>query len=306
MLGVRYALLLTGTLASTIHGTAAAEETVPTQSLPSAPASPSAAAASDAAPAVSAQGASPPSAPAASPPPPAAAPQLPATETQPRVAGPAPTSPRLPPASAPPFANWNIGAGLGANDSAYYGVAAYGISAPSAPSYHVGFERRIHRNSWLTFTGSFTHSSYDLAVQSQLDPPTRTSINYQTTGASAMLGIRQAFDTDVVEFSLFAAAVGAWFWTGGDVLDQGETIPAAQPGGFARTLGFTSGIAVERKLIERLSVRLSSEIFSLAWSKSTPGQSYEQSTGEEPPPETHHSQTTSVHVSPAIDLRFYF
>jgi len=150
------------------------------------------------------------------------------------------------------------------------------------------------------------HSSYDAPVSSQLDPPTRTSINVQNTTAAALLGIRQALITDIVELSWYGAAAGAWYWTGGDMLEEGETAQGQLPGGFARSLGFSSGITIERQLIDRLAVRLSSEILSLQWSKSTPGQTYEQSIGEEDPPVTRYSQTTILHVAPAIDLRFYF
>jgi len=225
-----------------------------------------------------------------------------------RVAAPTLAASPLPAEPPPPKAqpNWNIGAGIayGSGDSAAF--VGYSLSAPSTPAYRVGFERRIYRGCWLAFTGSLLHSSYDAPVSSQLDPPTRTTVNVQNTTAAALLGIRQALITDIVEFSWYGAAAGAWAWTGGDVLEEGETAQGPLPGGFARTLGFSSGISVERQLIDRLAVRLSTEILSLQWSKWTPGQTYEQSIGEEPQPITHHSQTTILHVAPAIDLRFYF
>lgn len=291
MLGVRFISILAGTLASIICGTAVAQETVTT---------------AQPAPAFE-QPSTPPNAAAPAPTPPAPT-STPATEGVSRVAAPTPAASAVSPEpTAPkPQPNWNIGAGIayGSGDSATF--VGYFLNAPSTPAYRVGFERRVYRGCWLAFTGSLLHASYDAPVSSQLDPATRTTINVQNTTAAALLGVRQALITDIVEFSWYGAAAGAWAWTGGDVLEEGETAQGPLPGGFARTLGFSSGISVERQLIDRLAVRLSTEILSLQWSKWTPGQTYEQSIGEEPQPITQHSQTTLLHVAPAIDLRFYF
>lgn len=149
-------------------------------------------------------------------------------------------------------------------------------------------------------------TSYESPVSSQQAPPERTRIDMQTTSASVLLGVRQAMVTDVVEFSMYAAAVGAWSWTTGDALQPGEWMNGPLPGSEAKTLGFSWGIAVERQLIERLSVRLSSEIFTYQWSKSTLGMTYAQAAGDEVPPETNRAQTVLVHLAPVLDLRFYF
>jgi hypothetical protein len=191
------------------------------------------------------------------------------------------------------------------SDSAPYNVA-YWSNAPRTPDYRVSIERRLHRDTWLTFTGAFSYASFEVPVSSQQTPPSRTKINYQTTSTSVLLGIREAIVTDVVEVSVYGAVGGAWYWTTGDALEPGEWMSSAPPGSRARTLGFSSGIAVERQLIERLSVRLSSEILMLQWSKSTPGMTYAQATGEEVPPDTSHTQALLVHVAPVLDLRFYF
>jgi hypothetical protein len=128
----------------------------------------------------------------------------------------------------------------------------------------------------------------------------------RSTSTSVLLGVRQALVTDLVEFSVYGAFAGAWYWVSGDALQPGESMNGSLPGSKGRTLGFNSGIAVERRLIERLSVRLSSEIFVYQWSKSTPGMTYAQATGDEVPPETNHTQSLLVHVAPALELRFYF
>jgi hypothetical protein len=190
-------------------------------------------------------------------------------------------------------------------DSAPYN-ATYWSNAPRPPDYRVSIERRLHRNTWLSFTGGFTHASFEVPVSSQQSPPSRTKINYQTTSTSLWLGVRQALVTDLVEVSVYGAAAGAWYWATGDALEPGEWMNNPLPGSKAKTLGFSSGIAVERQLIDRLSVRLSSEILSLQWTKSTPGLTYAQATGDEVPPDTTHTQTVLVHVAPVLDLRFYF
>ena len=61
-----------------------------------------------------------------------------------------------------------------------------------------------------------------------------------------------------------------------------------------------------RELIERLAVRLSSEIVQLQWSKTTPAPDSSPSSEASVPNGTHHGQTFLVHFAPAIDLRFYF
>src|SRR6185369_580154 len=299
MLGVRLALRFTGVLTLIWEGTAAAQGAVPVsqgfsvagepssaQSGDAQPATPPSAAQEEVAPPASAPPASAPPALQASTPAPASTP--PSSESASRT-GAAASSQSLPAASPSRHRpNWNLGAGLTLTDSAPYAIT-YWSNAPRTPDYRVSIERRLHRDTWLSFTGGFTHASYEVPVSSQLNPPSRTKINYQTTSTSLLLGVRQAIVTELVEVSVYGAAAGAWYWTTGDALEPGEWLNSAPPGSKARTLGFSAGIAVERQLIERLSVRLSSELFTAQWSKSTPGLTYAQATGEELPPDTSHT-----------------
>jgi len=293
-------LLFAGVLASVIHGNAAAQGATPaTQSFPSVeasprasqPAPPASAAPSSATPSVAAPSVAAPSSAGVSP--------LEAREGSPSPELVVDRSRRSRP-------NWDLGAGLYASDTAYYASGFQTLGA-ATPAYRLSLERRLHRDTWLSLSGSFLHSSSDVSVTSQLTSPTRTSIDYETTTVAVLLGIRRALLTDIVELSWFGAAVGAWSWVGGDRLQPGESAGvSALPGASARTLGFTSGIAVERELIERLAVRLSSEIVQLQWSKSKPAPDNSPSSEASVPNSTHHGQTFLVHFAPSIDLRFYF
>lgn len=200
--------------------------------------------------------------------------------------------------------NWDLGVGMSLADSASY-ASFYASSFPNLPTYRASFERRIHDNTWLTFTGSFTHSSADVPVSTQFDPPLRSTIEVQSTSLAALLGIRQVLMTDIVDVSWFGAASGAWYWITGDTLQPGESVQTL-PGTHGRSLGFVSGITVERQLIDRLSVRLSSEILGVQWSRWELGPTPAQASGDEEPPITHRAQTTVLHVAPVLDLRFYF
>ncbi|HEY3253904.1 MAG TPA: hypothetical protein VGJ91_08160, partial [Polyangiaceae bacterium] len=197
MHGGRYGWLVAGVLVSIVEGAAAAQSAPPaSQSFPTVeptpPAVPSAAAASSA----SATPASVPAAPESAPLPPAPAPApAPPPATQPVAAAlPAPARP-----------NWNLGAGILAGDSAGGSTLYLVGGSPGTPVYRLSLERRILRHTWLSLTGSFAHASSDVAVSSSVVPPTRTSIDYQFTSATALLGVRQALVTDLVELSLFGA-----------------------------------------------------------------------------------------------------
>jgi hypothetical protein len=308
MLGVRVASLFTGVLAFTFEGMAAAQDAAPAaqsasaNTAPIAPLGDSPSATLAPVPSAAVPPPAAPPAPATTPAPVATVPVTPRSEsTSSRSGEPsAPSRSATPPRRRP---NWNLGAGMTLADSA---SGMYGSSNPRTPEYRASVERRLYRDTWLTFTGSFSRASYESPVASQQTPPERTRIDMQSTTSSALLGVRQAFVTDLVELSLCAAFVGAWSWTTGDALQPGEWMNSTLPGSKARTLGFSAGFAVERQLIDRLSLRLSSEILQLEWTKSTPGMTYAQAAGDEVPPEISHTQSLLVHVAPVLELRFYF
>ena len=205
-----------------------------------------------------------------------------------------------------PLPNFDLGAGvLFGGDSLTGSSVFYGAT----PAYRMSAEWRIHGGTWLSFTGGLTHASSELPISSQLIAPTRTVLHYQTTSAAALLGVRQVLLKDIVELSWFGALVGGWSWVAGDVLQPGESAGLPQdsmPGAKTQSLGFTSGIALERELVERLSVRLSSELVTAVWSQTTtPADSTNASTAFDPDTKRH-SQTTAVRFAPALDLRFYF
>jgi hypothetical protein len=185
-----------------------------------------------------------------------------------------------PPRSAPPKAagasnvaprsrvvpGWNVGGGL-------RGAEGYGVQASDAiaPMYSAVIERRLGRTTWLALSGAAGYSATDVPVSDSTDDPNaRDQIEVRTASVAVLLGARQVLVKGVVDLSLTFGAFIAHESIGGDALRPTESTGLFwRPGTTSRTVGLLAGIALERELVEALSLRLSLDVASATWSKFT-------------------------------------
>jgi hypothetical protein len=236
--------------------------------------------------------------------PPPYVPPPPPQPPYPYYAPPPPAPP--PPAEAPPPApaSWGLGAGFGIGDSIFpFGTTAYAGPGPTFPSYRFSLERRLGSSTWLTFNAVFNYSRTQQPVsdfQSGEDParPTLELTGFKIAG---LLGIRQVVVQGLVDVSLFGNAGIARVATGGDE-PQGTEFVNTQPGSSTNALLFVGGLAVERRLIEGLAVRLSATILNASTSRA---EVVSRNNGERKTT-TISSQSIDLGLSPALELFFYF
>ena len=216
---------------------------------------------------------------------------------------PAPLPPAEAPAPAP--ANWGLGAGFGLGDSAipFSSLSQYVGTNATFPSYRLSLERRLGSSTWLTFNAAFSYSRTQQPVSDVQsgDDPTRPTLELTTFRIAGLLGIRQVVVQRIVDVSLFGNFGIGRAATGGDEPQETESV-STQPGSSVNGLLFVGGLAVERRLIEGLAVRLSAGIISASTSRA---EVVRRDNGERKTTVIS-SQTIDLSLSPALELFFYF
>jgi hypothetical protein len=204
---------------------------------------------------------------------------------------------RQPPAQAPqpkalPW--WNIGAGI-------YFASGFdpGITVPS---YEGGFERRLGDRTWLGFNARFARETRDLLPYATQAEPNPAPIRIHTTSGAVLLGLRHVFAHGVVDVSVFAAAFGRFRHVNGDLLKASGASGLAGAGN-GSGFGLLAGLAVERELLDALSLRLSLDLASV--SIESDEATRRQNDGTEQKTSLPTTQA-SVGITPSLQLRFYF
>jgi hypothetical protein len=289
MLG--HAVLLTWSAAALAQQPPAQQ---PLAQQPSAPAPPSQVPSeAPAAPAVAPAVATPPAAilPAAPPPaPPSAAPPPP---SQPR-----PVAPR-------PLPNWNVGAGIFAGGDSVFGLSGLsGLAALSTPAYGAAVERRVGPRTWLALNAMGSYENRDLAITPAEVPPIRSSAAVHSLSGSFLLGLRHEIVQSLVNVSIFAAGAISAQRVRPDTLRSSEKY---QTYGYtpsnARGVGFIAGMTVERQLVEALALRLSLDIASLSFTRTTTETIDGLGVGT---PVSLSARRFGISIRPGLQLHFYF
>ena len=167
--------------------------------------------------------------------------------------------------------HWSLGAGLSYYSSvsgslwSSLGSSGYGSLNTTAPSYNLSAERRLDGGLWLIFTGAFQHVRGGVPVTEQSGAQATVERNMTTLSLAA--GVRYVLFEDVVDLSAYAMLGGTYTHVGGHTRDSGGdlVILGAAPGSYAYAIGGTAGLTVERKLIDRLALRLSADILDAYW-----------------------------------------
>ena len=164
-------------------------------------------------------------------------------------------------------ATWSIGAGIGGYSSYYVYYMGNNYSAlPETPSSVIFVERRVSPRWWVVagLEGTYSHTGNQDAIIAGAMPKV-TSHSMMGTA-----GVRYVFNPGgAVELSLYGAA-SLYYLT-----IDGEDSSAADPddtrsthNGYKGAIG-SVGLAVERKLMKNLYLRLSTTLASIRYSTST-------------------------------------
>jgi hypothetical protein len=251
----------------------------------------------------------------ASPPAPAAEPtpvEVPPA-TPPAAVAPAPPVPPAPPAhhaapsttltldrsalEPPPPPNWAAGASIGirVSDLAFSGLG----SAATTPDYLAALERRLGTSAWLLLNLGVTYTTTDTPTPGSGSEGARTKTNNSTF--SAVLGVRQVFARGIVDVSGVGALYGRYRSIESGLALLGSS--QQEPGLKDYMVGVQAGLAVERKLIEALALRLQLQLVSFGFNKGTTrvtdqfGDTREADT---------HGTSLVLHADPSVALYFYF
>lgn len=212
-------------------------------------------------------------------------------------------APAVKPAPAPPPYDWNVGAGIFFGDE-----TASPSSLIVAPRYAAILERRLGGQTWIGLNVMGGYQKREVPVQAlspDAEPNRRLELDVTTTSAGVILGIRQTFVEGIVNASVFLGAFAGYEAIDGDELGPEESVSLfEEPGSKKRVIGLLGGLAVERRLVEALSLRLS---LDLARASVVRTQSVERdyADGERLDRDLTARELT-LSVRPALQLHFYF
>jgi hypothetical protein len=250
-----------------------------------------------------------PTTPPPEPPPATNAPNVPppldvaAVASPPARPAPAPLPAAKAPEPAPAPRNWNLGAGIGfgvSNAGPLFGD--YLLSTRPLP-FRLSLEKSLGETTWLMMNGAFTHVADEIPVTNLIDPTAeRRKVERSYNVVVGTLGIRQIVVSGLVDFSVFGGLEAGNAWINGEATTEEEVAIGTDPGSSTVLFGILAGIAVERELIESLSLRIAVDVASMTWlwatTKRIEGDSAEEL-------DIRRSGFELLMV-PALELRLYF
>jgi hypothetical protein len=181
------------------------------------------------------------------------------------------------------------------------------LESASAPSYRASIERRVARRTWLVLNAEYVNSVTEFPLTTLGFSPIHRTIKMSFNSIGALAGLRHAIVSGIVEVSFFATLGFRHEWIGGQRPTWGESFDGSSgvpmlAGSKSNIFEALAGIAVERELMEALTLRLSTGVAGFAFSKS----SVVSNTADETERTERSSSGLRLELSPAIELRFYF
>lgn len=213
-------------------------------------------------------------------------------------ATPIPPKPRAP-------RRWNLGAGLGFDPDLGFGApaaeGAYLLSAEPLP-LRLSVEKSLGESTWLMLNGAFSHSTEDVPVTNLVELGESRTISLTENAVVATAGVRQILGAGLVDFSVFGGLEVGNAWVDGEGITAEEFAPGPQAGSSTFLFGILAGIAVERELVESLSLRVPINVAAVTWMWATTARVTEDGIEET----DLERSAFSLVMSPAIELRLYF
>lgn len=147
-----------------------------------------------------------------------------------------------------------------------------------------------------------SHTSFDAPVIKLVDPSRDRTTRLTQNTLIGTAGVRQVVIDGLVALSGFGGLRAGNTWVNGEALLPVELSAGPQAGSSAVLVGAVIGVAVERELVESLSVRLGVEALSLTWLRTTTTQPTADG-----PKETELNETSlGLALDPSLELRLYF
>ena len=217
------------------------------------------------------------------------------TATRAEQAPPKPPAPRA----------WNLGAGLAFDPDLGFDApaaeGAYLLSAAPLP-IRLSVEKSLGATTWLMLNGAFSHSTEDVPVTNLVELGESRTISLSENALVATVGVRQIVASGLVDFSLFGGLEVGNAWVDGEGITAEEFAPGPQAGSSTLLFGILAGIAVERELVESLSLRVPINVAAVTWMWATTARVTEDGIEET----DLERSAFSLVMSPAIELRLYF
>ncbi len=209
--------------------------------------------------------------------------------------------------AAEPEHPWSIGAGLGYSSGSSLAsaqiIGLYTSTTVNAPGASITFERLLDTQTSLRFgvSGSFatrSDSTAGLAANS-------SALSGATAGGVAIsLGLRRRLtEADALfGFSLHGALYAGVTRASQDItaLDSNSVQTVTTTSASAWQVGATGGMAVDKSLGDRLSLRIAAELLNVGYAKGS-GLPYSGTTVS-----SSSTFSASLTVSPSIELRLAF
>jgi len=221
---------------------------------------------------------------------------------------------------------WSVGAGIGFGVSYVYGMSGYGGSLGGMvtdealaglgsttgygglgygclgcgfgmPQGMVLVERLLGESAALMLRVSAGTSDREYGTANL-----SWAYKRETTNLGIDAGLRWIFNPGgIVEVATYISLGGSWYWS--EYTSLGGSGDWWKSDGYSYSIGLTAGLVLERELLDRLYLRLTSSLagLSYSWSESK----YTDSEGPEPKSNSN-TITGGLVFSPAIQLRFLF
>ena len=251
-------------------------------------------------------------------PPPSTSPLAPTpTATTPSVPPPLDVAAAAPPPAraAPPYSapkvpepppaprHWNLGAGLGFAPTA--GGILFGdylLSSQTLP-FRVSLEKSLGKTTWLMLNGAFSHVADEAPVTNLIDPDApRRKVERRYSLIVGTFGVRQIVVSGLVDISVFGGLEAGNAWIDGEATTEDEVAIGTDPGSSTVLFGILAGIAVERELVESLSLRIAVDVGSMTWLWATT----RRIEGDRTEKLDVHRSSFELLMVPALELRLYF
>jgi hypothetical protein len=216
-------------------------------------------------------------------------------------------TPTAEPSTAP---RWSLGAGVGFGDSGLIitglGGVLGGLSSPQAslPSARLAFERILGDRLvlGLGLTASYSSGEFPMSVVSQSGDPVTLQTKNESGSVALTLAPRWILTepTFPVALSVYAALTGGY---------SANSVGAAgleEQGGHAFFASLSGGVAVERMLIERLAIRISTQILRASLSRNFTKTTLTPSVVGSATTQFSTAEQFGFAPSPSVELRLYF
>jgi hypothetical protein len=169
--------------------------------------------------------------------------------------------------------------------------------------FRLSLEKSLGKTTWLMLNGAFSHLADEAPVTNLIDPSApRRKVERSYSLVVGTLGVRQIVVSGLVDVSVFGGLEAGNAWIDGEATTEDEVAIGTDPGSSTVLFGILAGIAVERELIESLSLRIAVDVASMTWLWATT----QRIEGDRTEKLDVQRSSFELLMVPALELRLYF